>query len=78
MKGKKIEVFFPLKWYFMQHKATVNYAIFFSGKFSFPAIISGLSNLLKDYDPNIRAVAAIALAKSGNLKQALCIEWFRP
>ncbi|GFR97334.1 hypothetical protein ElyMa_006321300 [Elysia marginata] len=35
------------------------------GQFSFPAIVSGLSDMLKDDDPNIRAVAAIALAHAG-------------
>ncbi|KAK3753119.1 hypothetical protein RRG08_024397 [Elysia crispata] len=35
------------------------------GQFTFPAIISGLSDMLKDDDPNIRAVAAIALAHAG-------------
>ncbi|XP_055957640.1 uncharacterized protein LOC126824179 [Patella vulgata] len=35
------------------------------GNFSFPAIVRGLTDMLKDEDPNIRAVAAIALAKSG-------------
>ncbi|ESO84624.1 hypothetical protein LOTGIDRAFT_236148 [Lottia gigantea] len=35
------------------------------GQFSFPAIVQGLTEMLKDDDPNIRAVAAIALAKSG-------------
>ncbi|KAK7483409.1 hypothetical protein BaRGS_00025349 [Batillaria attramentaria] len=32
------------------------------GKFSFPGIVAGLAELLKDEDANIRAVAAIALA----------------
>ncbi|XP_005103448.1 uncharacterized protein LOC101857264 [Aplysia californica] len=35
------------------------------GQYSFPAIVSGLSDMLKDDDPNIRAVAAIALAHAG-------------
>ncbi|XP_041348457.1 uncharacterized protein LOC121368014 [Gigantopelta aegis] len=35
------------------------------GKFTFPAIVSGLTEMLKDDDPNIRAVAAIALSKAG-------------
>ncbi|XP_067684138.1 uncharacterized protein [Haliotis asinina] len=39
------------------------------GKFSFPAIVNGLSDLLHDEDPNIRAVAAIALAKAGKQKR---------
>lgn len=34
------------------------------GKFSFPAVVQGLTKMLKDADPNIRAVATIALAKS--------------
>ncbi|XP_071094220.1 uncharacterized protein [Haliotis cracherodii] len=39
------------------------------GKFSFPAIVNGLSDLLHDDDPNIRAVAAIALAKAGKQRR---------
>ncbi|KAK7087902.1 uncharacterized protein [Littorina saxatilis] len=35
------------------------------GKFQFPAIVTGLAELLTDSDANIRAVAAIALAKAG-------------
>ncbi|RUS85269.1 hypothetical protein EGW08_006970 [Elysia chlorotica] len=35
------------------------------GQFRFPAIVSGLSDMLKDDDPNVRAVAAIALAHAG-------------
>jgi hypothetical protein len=46
---------------------TPTYVLFwyFSGNFSFPAVVQGLTNMLKDPDPNIRAVATIALAKSG-------------
>ncbi|CAL1542616.1 unnamed protein product [Lymnaea stagnalis] len=36
------------------------------GHFSFPAIVSGLSELLTDRDPNVRTVAAIALAHAGS------------
>ncbi|GFN83834.1 hypothetical protein PoB_001034000 [Plakobranchus ocellatus] len=39
------------------------------GQFSFPAIVAGLSDMLKDDDPNVRAVAAIALAHAGRDKQ---------
>ncbi|XP_076434550.1 uncharacterized protein LOC143274583 [Babylonia areolata] len=35
------------------------------GKFTFPVIVSGLVDLLRDEDANIRAVAAIALAHAG-------------
>jgi HEAT repeat protein len=38
-----------------------------TGEFCFPAVISGLTEMLKDEDPNIRAIATIALAKSGKL-----------
>merc|ERR1711936_1067119 len=38
------------------------------GQYSFPAIVKGLSDMLQDDDPNIRAVAAIALAKAGKDK----------
>ncbi|XP_052075689.1 uncharacterized protein LOC127713101 [Mytilus californianus] len=40
------------------------------GNFSFPAVVQGLSKMLKDADPNIRAVATIALAKSAKNKKA--------
>lgn len=40
------------------------------GNFSFPAVISGLTSMLKDEDPNIRAVATIALAKSGKAQKS--------
>ena len=40
----------------------------FSGKFTFPAIVAGLAELLGDDDANIRAVAAIALAHAGKLE----------
>lgn len=39
------------------------------GNFSFPAVVQGLTNMLKDTDPNIRAVATIALAKSAKNKK---------
>lgn len=38
------------------------------GQYSFPAIVQGLSDMLQDDDPNIRAVAAIALAHAGKSK----------
>lgn len=38
-----------------------------SGEFCFPAVINGLTDMLKDEDPNIRAIATIALAKSGKV-----------
>ncbi|XP_048742327.2 uncharacterized protein LOC125655838 [Ostrea edulis] len=39
------------------------------GEFCFPAVISGLTEMLKDEDPNIRAIATIALAKSGRAQK---------
>ncbi|KAK3084463.1 hypothetical protein FSP39_013947 [Pinctada imbricata] len=40
------------------------------GSFTFPAVINGLTGMLKDDDPNIRAVATIALAKSGRAQKS--------
>ena len=45
----------------------------FSGKFTFPAIVSGLAELLSDDDANIRAVAAIALAHAGESEHAATV-----
>ncbi|XP_062571583.1 uncharacterized protein LOC134233623, partial [Saccostrea cucullata] len=39
------------------------------GEFCFPAVISGLTDMLKDEDSNIRAIATIALAKSGRAQK---------
>lgn len=39
------------------------------GEFCFPAVINGLTDMLKDEDPNIRAIATIALAKSGRAQK---------
>ena len=36
-----------------------------SGRFQTAAVITALFNLISDDDPNIRAVAALALAKTG-------------
>ncbi|XP_021374753.1 uncharacterized protein LOC110464060 isoform X1 [Mizuhopecten yessoensis] len=39
------------------------------GNFAFPAVVKGLTEMLQDEDPNIRAVATIALAKSAKSKK---------
>ena len=51
--------------HFVDMNLTYDLFWYFSGNFSFPAVVQGLTNMLKDTDPNIRAVATIALAKSG-------------
>ena len=45
----------------------------FSGKFTFPTIVTGLAELLRDDDANIRAVAAIALAHAGKLERVVWV-----
>ncbi|XP_033748675.1 uncharacterized protein LOC117333479 isoform X2 [Pecten maximus] len=39
------------------------------GNFTFPAVVKGLTEMLHDEDPNIRAVATIALAKSAKSRK---------
>ncbi|XP_060075823.1 uncharacterized protein LOC132555490 isoform X2 [Ylistrum balloti] len=39
------------------------------GNFTFPAVVKGLTEMLHDDDPNIRAVATIALAKSAKSRK---------
>ncbi|KAL5017556.1 hypothetical protein ScPMuIL_007145 [Solemya velum] len=39
------------------------------GKYSFPPVVSALTDMLEDDDANIRAVATIALAKSGKTQK---------
>lgn len=39
---------------------------FFSGKYQSASVINSLKDLLRNEDSNIRAVAAVSLAKTGN------------
>lgn len=41
-------------------------AVFFSGKYQSASVINSLKDLLRNEDSNIRAVAAVSLAKTGN------------
>ena len=43
----------------------------FSGKFNSTAVIEALKDLLEDKDNNIKAVAAISLAHTGNSNPAI-------
>lgn len=42
------------------------YLLFFSGKYQSASVINSLKDLLRNEDSNIRAVAAVSLAKTGN------------